>query len=211
MPVLFGLNQDDLSPVLGVEYHIHPQGVFLTFTDRRQISACWKTYYLFWKLGYTHPPQALVHILTVKKLTLAVAESCTGGGICNALTDIPGASKVLSGGAVAYTPSAKSTLLGIDREELPPGCVDANLTLKMAENIKNLLGTDLALGITGALGPETPSDNICVGEVYLALAGLNHSVTAKFNFTGDRHTIKKAAIAAALNALLAYIARWYVA
>jgi len=144
-------------------------------------------------------------------MTLALAESCTGGGIADALTDIPGASRMLVGGVVAYTPSAKSQLLGLKARDLPAGSVGAALTENMAVNIRSILGASLGLGITGALGPISPSEHVHLGEVYISVAGLGRSMVSKFKFSGDRQTIKVAAIDAAINYLLTYIARWYIA
>jgi PncC family amidohydrolase len=153
----------------------------------------------------------LVQLLAKHGLSLALAESCTGGGIASLLADIPGASRVLSGGVVVYTPEAKRLLLGIAAEELPPGCVGEELTRAMAVRIMSLLGTNLALAITGALGPQSPADSIEVGEVYISIAGLGQQEVEKFIFAGDRQTIKRAAVAASIDNLLAYIARCYIA
>ena len=157
------------------------------------------------------PAQTLVSQLASKNLTLAVVESATGGGIASAITDIPGASRVLLGGVVAYTPQAKSQLLGLPAESLPPGCVSAALTQSMAEAIRCSLKADLAMAITGALGPDSPAPHIPVGTVYIAVTGLGKSVVREFNFVGDRQTNKKAAVIAGLNFLMCFVARWYVA
>lgn len=147
----------------------------------------------------------LVELLAKRGLTLSLAESCTGGGIAGGITDIPGASAVLAGGVVAYTPEAKVALLGLSPADLPPGCVGAKLTAAMARQIQALLRTDLALAVTGALGPQSPSPQVQVGEVYFALVGLAQSQGLKFNFAGDRETIKEAAILAGLDCLLRFI------
>ena len=153
----------------------------------------------------------LVQLLAKHGLSLALAESCTGGGIASLLADIPGASRVLSKKIIIYTPEAKRLLLGIAAEELPPGCVGEELTRAMAVRIMSLLGTNLALAITGALGPQSPADSIEVGEVYISIAGLGQQEVEKFIFAGDRQTIKRAAVAASIDNLLAYIARCYIA
>lgn len=155
--------------------------------------------------------QKLVKLLASKNLTLAVAESATGGGIASAITDIPGASLVLLGGVVAYTPLAKSRLLGLPAASLPLGCVSAALTQRMAEAVRHSLRADLAIALTGALGPDSPAPNIPVGMVYIAVTGLDKNVVTEFIFTGDRQTNKSAAVVAGLNMLLTFVARWYVA
>ncbi len=155
--------------------------------------------------------EKLVQLLAEHRLSLALAESCTGGSIAGLITDIPGASQVFAGGVVAYTPEAKTSLLGLVAAELPPGCVGAELTKAMAVRVVSRLRTDLALAITGALGPTSPAESIQVGEVYISIVGLGQQEVKKFIFAGDRQTIKDAAVAASIDNLLAYIARWYVA
>ena len=155
--------------------------------------------------------EKLVQLLAEHRLSLALAESCTGGSIAGLITDIPGASQVFAGGVVAYTPEAKTSLLGLVAAELPPGCIGAELTKAMAVRVMSRLRTDLALAITGALGPTSPAESIQVGEVYISIVGLDQQEVKKFIFAGDRQTIKDAAVAASIDNLLAYIARWYVA
>lgn len=154
---------------------------------------------------------ALVNELHKHKLSLCTAESCTGGGIADRITDVPGASQVFVGAVVAYTPEAKSILLNLPAEDIPPGAVGEKLTVAMAAQAKSLLGTDLALGVTGALGPASPAENIRVGQIFISIAGLGHQEVKQFNFAGDRQTIKEAAVNAGIDFLLAYIARWYIA
>ncbi|MDD4657739.1 MAG: CinA family protein [Eubacteriales bacterium] len=162
-------------------------------------------------MGQSERAEKLVQLLASCHLSLALAESCTGGSIAGEITDIPGASQVLAGGAVVYTPEAKTIFLGIPAPELPAGCVGEELTRVMAARVMSLLGTDLALAVTGALGPTSPAESIQVGEVYISIAGLGKQEAKKFIFAGDRQTIKEAAVAASIDNLLAYIARWYIA
>lgn len=162
-------------------------------------------------MGQSERAEKLVQLLACNGLSLALAESCTGGSIAGRITDIPGASRVLAGGVVAYTPEAKTVLLGLSASELPRGCVGEELTKVMAARALSLLGTDLALAITGALGPDSPAESVQVGEVYISIAGLGRHEAEKFIFAGDRQTIKEAAVAASIDSLLAYIARWYIA
>lgn len=154
---------------------------------------------------------ALVNELHKHKLSLCTAESCTGGGIADRITDVPGASRVFVGAVVAYTPEAKTILLNLPAVDIPLGAVGEELTVGMAAKAKSLLGTDLALGVTGALGPASPAENIRVGQIFISIAGLGHQEVKQFNFAGDRQTIKEAAVNAGIDFLLAYIARWYIA
>lgn len=208
MPVLLGVSSGELAGA-GVEIHSHPQGIKVTLQNRELIRPLWAKYYPHWQMGCENVPRALAGVLKNYKLTFSLAESCSGGGIADRITDISGISAVFSGGVIVYTPRAKSRLLGI--KQLPPGCVDPTLTLDMARSVKCQLGTAMGLGITGALGPQSPTPSINVGEVYIAVAGLNREEVRQFNFCGDRQTIKKAAVDAALNFMLTFVARWYVA
>lgn len=150
----------------------------------------------------------IVVALAKRGFTLALAESCTGGAIADRITNIPGASKVLVGGSVVYTPEAKMILLGLDQKDIPPGSVSGELSKKMAMAIQSKLNTDFALAITGALGPETPDPTIAVGEVYIAVTDPGDIKLVEFKFTGDRQTIKEEAVCSALGILLETIARW---
>lgn len=209
MPLLLGLLPENLVAKEGVRVSPHPQGVNLAFTERKLVREYWQTYYPHWRLNFSNPPLALLQLMQKYNLTLALAESCTGGGIASRLTDFAGASRVLAGGVVVYTPLAKSRLLGL--ADLPPGCVAASLTQRMAAKIRSALGADLGLGITGALGPQSPAEHIQVGEIYIGVHGLGQNLVRKFKFSGDRQTIKGVAIEAAFNILMAYVARWYIA
>lgn len=153
----------------------------------------------------------LVNSLIKFRLTLCTAESCTGGGIADIITDIPGASQAFVGSVVVYTPEAKGILLNLPAEEIPPGAVGEELTVAMAAKAKSLLGTDLALAVTGALGPTSPGKGIEIGQVFISIAGLGRQEVKQFIFAGDRQTIKGAAVNAGIDLLLAYIARWYIA
>lgn len=209
MPVLLGISCGELGNLPGVDLSPHPLGVSLTIKNRELIGELWRRFYPHWLISSHNTADVLVKKYARKNFTLALAESCTGGGIASAITDISGASGVFSGGAVAYSPWAKSSILGIN--SLPPGCVDSILTAEMASMVKSILGTTIGLGITGALGPLSPAEHIGVGEVYIAVQGFGQQEVRQFNFDGDRHTIKRAAIDAALNFLLTFSARWYIA
>ncbi|MGI6364513.1 MAG: CinA family protein [Bacillota bacterium] len=209
MPLFFGLSSRDFSSP-DLDPRPHPLGVYLRL-PRPLIRQVWQAYYPHWQLTLANPAQKLVSLLGEKKLTLATAESATAGAIASAIADIPGASRVLLGGVVAYTARAKNELLGLVPADLSPGCVGKELSEKMAGAVKDALQADLAIGLTGALGPTSPAPEIPVGTVYIAVAGWGAWEARKFIFTGDRETNKKAAVAAGLNFLLTFFARWYVA
>ena len=109
--------------------------------------------------------------LTEKKLTIAVAESCTGGLITNRLTDVSGSSDYLERGLVTYSNAAKISMLGVPAEIIEKhGAVSEETARLMAEGVRKLAGTDLGLSSTGIAGPTGGSKEKPVGTVYIALA-----------------------------------------
>lgn len=114
--------------------------------------------------------QAAVSLLRKKGLTVAVAESCTGGTVAKRLTDIPGASQVLGYGAVTYSWQAKEKLLGVRHETLQAhGAVSAETALQMARGIRALAGSDIGVSTTGEAGPESGEDKP-VGCVFVGVS-----------------------------------------
>ncbi len=109
-------------------------------------------------------------LMREKGVTLAVAESCTGGELCKRLTDIPGASQVLLGGVTVYTNGAKYTLLDIPMDFIDAhGAVSREVGIELAQRVRTKLGADLGVGVTGLAGPE--GDGVHpVGTVFLALS-----------------------------------------
>lgn len=109
-------------------------------------------------------------LLKARSLTLAAAESCTGGLIAKRLTDIPGSSAVFRGGVVVYTNDAKRLLLGVDEKTLAEkSAVSREVAVQLAENVRRKLGADLGVGVTGVAGPD--SDGLHpVGTVFVSLA-----------------------------------------
>jgi nicotinamide-nucleotide amidase len=113
---------------------------------------------------------AAVAALSEKNLTVAAAESCTGGGISRALTDIPGASKVFGCGIVAYDNDIKVKLLGVKKETLERfGAVSAQTAREMAAGVRAASGADVGVSVTGIAGPEGGSADKPVGLVYIAV------------------------------------------
>jgi len=110
----------------------------------------------------------VVRLLTQQGRTVAVAESLTGGLLVAALVGVPGASKVLRGGVVAYMTDLKSSLLGVDPDLLARvGAVDPDVALAMARGVAERLGADYGVATTGVAGPD-PQDGQPVGRVYVA-------------------------------------------
>ena len=113
----------------------------------------------------------VLDLLREKGLTLATAESCTGGLVAKRLTDVPGASQSFLGGVVAYANSVKMQLLGVDKAVLDSqGAVCADVAKAMAQGARRATGADLAVGITGIAGLQTAPSSKMAGLVYVALA-----------------------------------------
>jgi len=136
--------------------------------------------------------------------TLAVAESCTGGMLGGMLTDAAGASDYFLGGVVAYADAAKTSLLGVDAGLIARrGAVSDPVATAMAEGVRDRLGADWGVGITGIAGPTGGSAEKPVGLVFIALAGPapDAPTTHRHVFPGDRDTIRRRAALAALDHL----------
>jgi competence/damage-inducible protein CinA-like protein len=131
--------------------------------------------------------------------TLACAESLTGGSVGARLTAVPGASDYFVGSAVVYTPGAKRDVLGVTRETLAgPGVVSATCAREMAAGARRVFGTDIAIALTGAAGPE-PHAGAPAGTVWLALAadGVDHA--RGYTAAGDRQRVRRWAEQGALD------------
>lgn len=134
---------------------------------------------------------AVGHTLAKAKKTLAIAESCTGGHLSNLITNTSGSSGYFKMGIVAYSNDAKIKQLGIERAVIAKkGAVSKEVAKAMAENIKNISGADIGLGITGIAGPTGGSKKKPVGLVYIALSSKKKNLVKEFKFTGTREEIK---------------------
>ena len=139
-------------------------------------------------------------------LTLALAESCTGGLVAHRITNIAGSSDYFLGGVVAYANAAKQTILGVSPDTLRRhGAVSEETALEMARGARRLLGADAALAITGIAGPGGGSSDKPVGLVYVALSTADAERCRRFVWAGDRLTNKQLSADAALRLLLEYL------
>lgn len=132
-----------------------------------------------------------VKLLIEKGVTIAAAESCTGGELEKRITDIPGASATLKGGVVVYTNEAKHLLLGIPMETIEGyGAVSFEVAAELAERVRRKLGADLGVGVTGLAGPD--GDGVHeVGTVFLSLSdGKRTWVREKHLTNRDRATVR---------------------
>lgn len=116
-------------------------------------------------------PEACMKMLRSKGMTLATAESCTGGLVAEKLTALPGASRVYRGGVVSYWTEVKGRVLGVPQELLDTyGAVSEECARAMAEGVRNITGADLAVSVTGVAGPDPDERGVPVGIVYIGLA-----------------------------------------
>jgi nicotinamide-nucleotide amidase len=140
--------------------------------------------------------------LKEKGLTIAVAESLTGGMICQELTSIPGASGVLLGGFVTYTEQTKMSVLNVPEEILKTyGAVSKECAKAMAENALRIAGSDLAVSATGFAGPDGGTAEAPVGTVFIGLATREGVTVTPLHLAGSRHRIRTISTLHALNAL----------
>lgn len=131
--------------------------------------------------------QELARLMTSRGWTLAVAESCTGGGLGSALVAAPGASAYFLGGVQAYANSVKAALLGVPEEALDRfGAVSEPVARAMAEGARHRLGADFGVGITGIAGPGGGSEEKPVGTVFIACAGPGGTRCIRHRFGRDR-------------------------
>ncbi|MCZ4119394.1 CinA family protein [Streptomyces sp. H39-S7] len=136
--------------------------------------------------------------LDSRGLTLAVAESLTGGLLAAELTDVPGASRTFRGSVTAYATELKHLLLGVDAALLADrGAVDPQVALEMAEGVRSRLGADWGVATTGVAGPAAQDGNP-VGTVYVAVAGPEGSAVDPLRLEGGRSEIRAATVDAAL-------------
>lgn len=142
-------------------------------------------------------------LLRDQKLTLALAESCTGGLISHRLTNIPGSSEYFERGVVSYSNDAKMSLLDVSPNIIEEhGAVSAETAVAMAEGVRWLAQTSLGLSVTGIAGPGGGTEKKPVGLVYIALASAQGQTQwQRCQFTGDRVTIKTKTAQTALNIL----------
>ena len=139
-------------------------------------------------------PETCARLLTDDRLTLAVAESCTGGLLASELVAIPGCSRFLLEGCVAYSDEAKARRLGVKPETLRAyGAVSEPCAREMAEGIRAASGADYALSTTGFAGPDGGTEENPVGTIYIALASKAGTEIKRIRLFGERARIREIA------------------
>ena len=145
--------------------------------------------------------EAVSSLLRKKHLTLAAAESCTGGLLSKRMTDLPGASDVFRGCAVVYATEAKTSLLGVPAALIAEkGVVSREVAVSLAENARRVFASDFGVGITGLAGPD--GDGVHpVGTVFVALAAAEKTYVRALTLTRDRGRVRNSAVHHALDML----------
>lgn len=150
--------------------------------------------------------EKLIAALREKHLSIATAESCTGGLVAKRLTDISGASAAMLGGVVGYTNGVKERALAVPHETLERyGAVSEETARAMALGVAALTGADMGLSVTGVAGPDRDDRGNPVGTVYIALAQKGEVTVQLLHLSGSRAEIRDAAADAMLSLALTHI------
>lgn len=145
----------------------------------------------------------LLQRLKAEGKTLVTAESCTGGGIGQAITAVSGSSAVYLGGVISYANQVKEQLLGVPHEVLETvGAVSEETAQAMAEGVCRLLGADVGIAVTGIAGPNADGTDKPVGLVYIAVCQNGKTLVTKNRFSGDREAVRTQTICTALRQAL---------
>ena len=152
--------------------------------------------------GETNMQTVVAQLLLSKHLTIAVAESCTGGLLTSALVEYPGISEVLLEGCVTYSNQAKMQRLGVQAQTLETyTAVSAQTAAEMAEGIAKTSGADIGISTTGIAGPDGGTAEKPVGLVYIGLSIKGKTTVTEYHYTGKRNQIRERATMYALDLL----------
>jgi len=148
------------------------------------------------------------HLMTAREVRLATAESCTGGWISKSLTDLPGSSAWFEYGVVVYSNDAKETLLALDPRLIEAhGAVSEEVAVHMAAAVRAVSEADVSVAVTGIAGPDGGTADKPVGTVWLAWDGPGMRAACRCEaFTGNRESIRRQTVIAALNGVLRQLA-----
>lgn len=148
----------------------------------------------------------VLHILGQRGMTLATAESCTGGLVGKLLTDIPGSSAVYKGGVISYTNEVKRRLLGVSEDTLRVyTAVSRQTALEMARGVREAVQSDVGVSVTGLAGPDGDGTGRPIGLVYIGLDMNGFSYNRELHLAGSRAQIREAAVRAIFEMLLTYL------
>jgi nicotinamide-nucleotide amidase len=145
-------------------------------------------------------------LLTMRRKTISVAESCTGGLIMDMITNVPGSSSYFAGGLVAYSNDLKAKKLRVSKPKLDKyGAVSCEVAVSMAQGVRKYALSDLGLSVTGIAGPTGATETKPVGLVCMALAWEDGSTSQQHNFLGTRREIKEQSAVTCLDMLRRYL------
>lgn len=152
------------------------------------------------------PEARIGRLLTERNLSIAVAESCTGGLLGHRLTNVPGSSIYFLGGIVAYSYDAKERLLGVQHNTLyDHGAVSEETAREMAQGVRRALGSDIGVSVTGIAGPGGGLPGKPVGLTWIGLSARDTDIVRQFVWDSDREGNKTLSAEAALQAVLDYL------
>lgn len=147
--------------------------------------------------------EVVVKMLKERKITLALAESCTGGAVSSSIVNVPGASEVFEHGFVTYSNRAKKKILGVKEETLATyTAVSRQCAAEMAEGAASFAEAGISLSVTGLAGPDGGTEEIPVGTVFMGCWYRGCCVVREFHFQGDRSMVRAQAVCAALSFLV---------
>lgn len=156
--------------------------------------------------GETSMAEVIGKMLREKKMTLSVAESCTGGLISSLITDIPGSSEYFDRGVVSYSNASKEELLGVSHDVLRAnGAVSRETALAMAEGVRRVSGATIGISVTGIAGPGGGSPEKPVGLVHMAYSAPDGTEAFEHHFAGDRERLKQIFAMTALDMMRKYL------
>ena len=145
-------------------------------------------------------------ILTQRGLTLATAESCTGGLVSHRITNVPGSSIYFVGGIVAYANNTKMSLLGVRAGTLEKfGAVSKETVLEMARGVRQALKADIGVAVSGIAGPGGGMPNKPVGFTWIGLSNGTTDQASQYTWPGDRQAVKEQSAQAVLQMVLEYL------
>jgi nicotinamide-nucleotide amidase len=134
------------------------------------------------------------NLLREKGWTLSIAESCTGGLICDRITDVPGSSDYFMGGMINYSNESKAEHLGVPLAEIRRyRAVSSRVAGKMAQGVRKAFGTTFGLSTTGVAGPTGGTKRSPIGRVFIGFSDGRRTWVKREDFTGNRREIKRAA------------------
>jgi nicotinamide-nucleotide amidase len=145
-------------------------------------------------------PSVVLNLCATHGDTIAVAESCTGGLLGARLTEVPGSSRVVLGGVIAYANSVKEQELGVSAEDIAEhGAVSEPVAVQMARGVRGMTGATIGVGITGVAGPDGGTTEKPVGTVWIAVDVRGEVTTNRTAYIGDRTEIRHRATQVAMD------------